>query len=59
MKTKLPPPPLVEHHLFVVRIIEDTTRKQFFATITRDAIKVNETGYCATKAEAIKAVILP
>ena len=58
MKAKLPLPPEVESHLFVVRIIHDTIKNKWFATVTKDAIRQSETGYCDTNQDAIKSVIL-
>jgi len=55
MKSK---PVEVENHCIVIRVIHDTIKNKWFAIVTKDAIRQSETGYCDTKQDAIKAVIL-
>lgn len=48
-----PPPAEVEHHLFVVRIIQRDTGK-WFSTVSKDATRIYEASDVDTKEQAIK-----
>lgn len=51
-------PDLVENHCFVVRIMQITATKKWYAGVTKDAMYVGRTPDCETEAEAIASAKL-